>query len=262
MSGVERRSGIIRILDHHDVVRPTALADSFAVSVETIRRDLVVLEQLGDVQRVHGGVARSRLSNNSEPARSARLGLHWEAKQEIAATMASLVSDDATVIFDVGTTVEACAHALAESFRGLVITNSWSVVAECLTRPEVSVQFLGGKVRKDEMTCAGPEAIHALSQLHADFAVLGSGGVDASGGLTDYDVEELLVRQQMLRSASSSYVVADASKIGHVALRKVCALDALSGVVTDKKADAELVHALRELGVQVIDGPAGTENGE
>jgi DeoR/GlpR family transcriptional regulator of sugar metabolism len=250
----KRREMILLLLEEREVARPAFLAEQAGVSVETIRRDLVSLEQEGAVHRVYGGVARARLSRSSEPSRAERLALQGGAKAEIAALVSGLIDDGDTVIFDVGTTVEMCAQALASSFHGRVITNNVPVVTRVAARSGLDVHLLGGHVRSDELSCSGPDTVALVKQFHADKAILGSGGVHPQAGLTDYDLDEIAVRLAMIDAAQQVYVVADAIKIGHVALRKVCDWDRITAVITDSAADPEQVTRLREVGVEVLQG--------
>ncbi|NJC71972.1 DeoR/GlpR transcriptional regulator [Planosporangium thailandense] len=250
----KRRELILRLLEEREVARPAFLAEQAGVSVETIRRDLVSLEQEGAVHRVYGGVARARLSHSTEPSRAERLALQGGAKAEIAALVAGIIEDSDTVIFDVGTTVEMCAQAVAPSFHGRVITNSVPVATRLASRSGLDVHLLGGHVRPDELSCSGPDTVALLKQFHADKAILGSGGVHPQAGLTDYHLDEIAVRLAMIDAAQQVYVVADAIKIGHVALRKVCDWGRITAVITDSSADPAQVARLREAGVEVLQG--------
>jgi DeoR/GlpR family transcriptional regulator of sugar metabolism len=244
----ERQRRILAVLDADDIVRPADLADRLNVSVETIRRDLLALEQSGQVRRVYGGATRARHSSRStEPVRAERVMLHQSAKEEIGRLAAGLVSDQDTIFIDVGTTACQVARYLAPTFHGRVITNNVLVVTALAERPEVSLHMLGGRVRHDELSCSGPDAEEQASRYYADKAFLGSGGVHPGAGLTDYHIDEIGVRQHMITNASGIYVLADASKLGHVALRQVCGWDRITGVITDASAEREMVRQLREL---------------
>jgi DeoR/GlpR family transcriptional regulator of sugar metabolism len=244
----ERRRRILELLDDDDVVRPALLAESLSVSVETIRRDLLALEHDGIVRRVYGGATRARhLSRSSEPVRAERTRLNQEAKEQIGDLVGRLVADGDTIFLDVGTTASAAAGRLPSTFRGRVITNSIAVVGALSERTDIDLHLIGGRVRHDEQTCSGPDAEEQIGRYFADKAFLGSGGVHPDAGLTDYHVEEIGVRHQMITNAAEVFVLADASKLGHVALRKVCGWDRIDAVVTDASADPATVAGLREV---------------
>ncbi|QYN18707.1 DeoR/GlpR family DNA-binding transcription regulator [Amycolatopsis sp. DSM 110486] len=258
----ERRRQILALLNSSEVLRPADMAVQLDVSPETIRRDLVLLEREGAIRRVYGGAAKAKnLSRSAEPGRVERENIEREAKAEIAEVVASIVGDDDTVFLDVGTTVLAAARALPESFRGRVVTNNLGAVLAMAGRDGVNLHLVGGRVRHDELTCSGPDAEDQVSNFFADKAFLGSGGVHATGGLTDYHLDEIAVRRRMISNAAEVYVLADGSKLGHVALRKVCELDRITALITDSSADPEMVAQLRDAGLTVVQpAVAGAED--
>jgi DeoR/GlpR family transcriptional regulator of sugar metabolism len=229
------------------------MAAQLNVSPETIRRDLVQLERQGSIRRVYGGAARARdLSRSAEPPRAERESIDREAKAEIAATVARLVGEDDTVFLDVGTTVLTAARQLPETFRGRVVTNNIGAVMALVGRDGVDLHMVGGRIRHDELTCSGPDAEVQVSSFFADKAFLGSGGLHPTGGLTDYNLDEIAVRLRMIENATEVYVLADASKLGHVALRRVCALDRITALITDSAASSDMLMQLRDAGLTVI----------
>ncbi|MFI5613972.1 DeoR/GlpR family DNA-binding transcription regulator [Amycolatopsis sp. NPDC051903] len=258
----ERRRRILVLLNSSEVLRPADMAVQLDVSPETIRRDLVLLEREGAIRRVYGGAAKAKnLSRSAEPGRVERENIEREAKAEIAEVVASIVGDDDTVFLDVGTTVLAAARALPDSFRGRVVTNNLGAVLAMAGRDAVNLHLVGGRVRHDELTSSGPDAEDQVSNFFADKAFLGSGGVHVTGGLTDYHLDEIAVRHRMISNAAEVYVLADGSKLGHVALRKVCGLDRITALITDSAADPEMVAQLRDAGLTVVQPPvAGTED--
>jgi DeoR/GlpR family transcriptional regulator of sugar metabolism len=91
--------------------------------------------------------------------------------------------------------------------------------------------------------------------LFADCAFLGSGGVDAAAGLTDYHLDEIAVRKVQIAHSAQRFVLADSAKLGHVAVGRVCALDEITAVITDDDADERTVASLRTAGVEVLVAP-------
>ncbi|VTN09199.1 HTH-type transcriptional repressor glcR [Raoultella terrigena] len=89
---------------------------------DTIRRDLIRLEQDNVIKRTHGGAVI-----NSRDALifdySQRSGTLNPVKEQIAKKAAELIQDNASVIFDASTTVEAVIPKLADKHI-LAITNS------------------------------------------------------------------------------------------------------------------------------------------
>jgi DeoR family fructose operon transcriptional repressor len=252
----ERRLQIVEQVRAKPLVRADELAQRFGVSIETIRRDLDALQREGLLRRVYGG-ATGIVPRTLEAPFDQRLALHLDHKRAIAALAASLMAPDTTVILDVGTTVAELARALPAVWRGRVLTNSLLVAAELGPRPEIDVEVSGGRVRGGDLACSGSQAETFFAEFYADKAFLGSGGVHPQVGLTDYHPDEVWVRRVMLSHAAELYVLADSSKLGQVALRKVCDLEQLTGVITDDGVERSLARDLERAGVEVLVAATG-----
>lgn len=250
-----RRRRIIELVGQGDFLRPADIAEKMSVSGETVRRDLMALERSGELKRIHGGAMAPAKVTATEPDRANRSMEDQSEKEEIAAMVASLVSDTDTIFFDVGTTVEAAAKALPATYRGIVITNSLIVGSILGDRSSVELYVLGGRVRAGEMTTYGPDALAQIRSFNADWAFIGAGGVDAEAGLTDYSTEDVMTKRLMIEKSSEAFVLAASQKLGRVAVRHVCDLDKLSGVITGSHAEPTQLDALREAGIEVIQGP-------
>lgn len=251
MLPTQRRQAILAQVREQAAVSAEDLARQFGVSVETIRRDLRRLGERGLLERVYGGAARpaGRSSEGSFSARSVR---NIDRKQAIAALAASLVEPEETVVIDVGTTALAVARALPAGFRGRVLTNSVPVAMELSARPEVELLLCGGQVRSGDGACAGGHAEAFFDEFYADRAFLGSGGVHPEAGLTDFYPAEVTVRRTIISHTAASYVLADSSKLGEIAVHRVCPLDRLTAVVTDDAQHHAAFAALAAAGVTLL----------
>ena len=136
------------------------------------------------------------------------------------------------------------ARALPEAFRGRVLTNSVPAAMALADREEVELLLCGGQVRRGDAACFGAQAEAFFADFYADKAFLGSGGVHAQAGLTDYHPPEVATRRTIIAHAAASYVLADSSKLGAIAVHRVCPLSRVTAVLTDADADAEAIQAL------------------
>ena len=110
----------------------------------------------------------------------------------------------------------------------------------------------GGSVRPNERSFIGPMAIRTFEQLAFDTLVLTSGGIDTEAGVTEYEYDDAETKWAALRSAKRTILVADGSKLGAVAFVRLCPVDQIDVVVTDRDAPTEQIQALRQAGVEVI----------
>jgi DeoR family transcriptional regulator, fructose operon transcriptional repressor len=244
----QRRQAILAEVRKTSAVSADDLALTFGVSVETIRRDLRGLRDLGLLERVYGGALSVQTTEGSFAVRSTR---HHEHKQAIAHLAATLVEPDDTIVIDIGTTALEVARALPLSFRGRVLTNSVPAAMELSARAEIELLLCGGQVRAGDAACYGAQAGEFFREFYADKAFLGSGGVHAEAGLTDYHPHEVDTRRMIIAHSGASYVLADSSKLGAIATRRVCPLSQITAVLTDS-GDSPASDALAEAGCTLL----------
>jgi DeoR family fructose operon transcriptional repressor len=78
--------------------------------------------------------------------------------------------------------------------------------------------------------------------------------VHARAGLTDYHPPEVVTRRTIIAQSADSYVLADSSKLGAIAVHHVCPLSRVTAVLTDHQASPEVTEALTEAGCTVLMG--------
>lgn len=245
---VERRRYIERVLAARSSVTTVELARALRVSAETVRRDLIVLEEMGVLRRVYGGAVAPSRKRTGEPPFAQRSGERVEAKARVAAAAAALATAEQTVFVDVGTTCRAVARALGERFRGTVVSHSLLVAGELADAPEVEVLLAPGTLRRGEWSLTGAVTLRFLQGMHFDVALISCGGVDATSGVTDFNLEDTQIKQTVARAAKRAYVVADASKHGVVGRYEVGDWYDLPGLVTDTSPPEGLSQAIRVAG--------------
>ena len=242
----DRRAAILDFARHTGELRVDEVAERFGVSRETIRRDLADLDARHLLKRVHGGAARETPFDQRENENA-------EAKRRIARVAAALFDDGDTLMLDAGSTTEAFAEQLASRRSVTVITNSTGV-ARRLGGQAARLYLVGGEYRGGSGQTVGSVAIDQIARFRADHAVLTVGGIDATGGFMDVDVEEAMVARAMIAQVRTVTVVADYAKFGRIAMFKVCDLPAVARLVTDREPPSPLADALRVGGVKVVVG--------
>ncbi len=252
MLAAKRHELIIAALRSAGVVSTEDLAARLEASPETIRRDLVFLEGSGALRRVHGGAALAPGMDGEEASFADRSSSGTDAKRAIGRRAADLVRPGQTVILDVGTTALEVARALPSDFRGTIATCSLRVAAELSTRRAAEILVSGGRLRSGDLSMANAQTVAFFADLRADIAFLGSGGVDASTGLTDFHLDEVATRRVIIANAARSFVLADGTKLGRIAPHRVCGLSELAGLITDGSVPKALKVAVGVAGGTVL----------
>lgn len=90
----ERFEAIVKVVNRAGAVTVQNLAKALNTSESTIRRDLVQLDSLGRVRKVHGGATSVvQLEAVQERCMQEKYNSNMEAKKQIAAYAASLVHE-------------------------------------------------------------------------------------------------------------------------------------------------------------------------
>ena len=249
-----RQQRIIELVKQQGFARVSELSTRFAVSAVTVRTDLQALEARGHLSRIRGGAVPADVLRSERPFEITAQDLAGE-KADIGAHAAGLVTSGDTVIIDVGTTTTAIARALSNrsDLREVtVFTNALNVAIELeVAHPRIQVVVTGGTVRPLQHSLVNPLATQLLADIRATVAFIGCNGIDVHTGVTNINRPEAEVKRAMLLAARRRVVVADGSKLGEVELARVCDLDEVSLVITDRTADPDVVAEVAATGCQV-----------
>ena len=247
MLAEERQRTIIGMLCKTGAVRTVDLASHFDVSDQTIRRDLLNLEELGILQRTYGGGV---VASYQGAAYGHREALNSATKQAIAATASSLVHTGMTVAISPGTTNAAIAHQL-NGMNITIITNSVAVL-DHVTHPNTKVIATGGEYRPSAKALVGDLTDKALSSYFADIGFIGVSGADIASGLTVTDPCEASALRHIIRVSRRSVTVIDSAKFYRKTREVVAPLRAIHTLITDAGLPEDIREMLKARGVEVI----------
>ena len=161
------------------------LAGILKVSASTIRRDLAVMSDEGQITRTYGGAVLAHAQ--PEQALPAREQENRAAKEAIARAAAERIEDGDRVLLDAGSTVGALGRLLPA--RPLhVVTGNLPLVPLLANAPPLELTVLAGTVRPISMGVIGPLAELTLRRLTVDKAFLGC-VLDARGHFREIRVK-------------------------------------------------------------------------
>lgn len=242
----ERHQKILARIRENGAVTTAELIDSFGVSIETVRRDLLQLERSGQLQRVHGGaVAPGGMRPYAQLPQ--RLEANQAAKAEVAGIAAQLVEEDDIICVDSGSTAYFFAKALeARLSRLTVVTHSMDVF-EILSKKEgFRIILCGGCYDPQEKAFHGAITTDTLKQLHVRKAFLCPSAISLKTGIWDYDRELSQVQKQILSICDKAYFLADSVKFETSALLKLCDTSPGHVYVTDSGLSAQYRQLYRD----------------
>lgn len=251
MQAEDRRQLIIDELRRRGRVSVSRLADVHDVTPETVRRDLIELEQRGLLRRTHGGAVASERTR-LEPAVNERAEHMAAEKGRIAqAALAHLPDDGGTVLLDAGTTTGALIEHLPGDRQLTVVTNCVVHALHLAPLPTVTVIVVGGRLRPRTLANVDDLAVDTLRNLRADVAFVATNGLSARGCSTP-DPAEAAVKRALVAAADKVVLLADHTKLGQEHFVRFADLADLDVLITDADADPEDLLAVKADGLEVV----------
>lgn len=245
----QRKKLILDLLAAEGQVLSKSLSSRFAVSEDTIRRDLRELAAEGRLQRVHGGAL---------PASSAagtfveRKTLKTDAKKRLAQKGATLISNGQVVIVDGGTTTTELIACLPDDLNITVVTHSPGIALGLVNHPLIEIILIGGRVYKHSIVTVGAAAVEGIRNIQADLFFMGATGIHPEVGLTTGDYEEACIKRAFSARAAETIVLASPEKINTASPFAIGDVSLINTVVVEGNTDNGWITAMRAKGVTVI----------
>jgi DeoR family fructose operon transcriptional repressor len=247
----ERHQQILETARAQGRVDVAGLARELSVTPETVRRDLTALERRGVLRRVHGGaIPVERLG--IEPGVADRETHASGQKDRIARAALDELPEGGSVILDAGTTTVRLAELLPTDREFTVVTHSIPVASVLISRPNVTLQLLGGTVRGRTLAAVGEWTRAQVAEVYADVAFMGTNAISVEHGLTTPDIAEAAVKRALIDAARRTVVLADHTKFGRESFAKVAPLSDIDTVITDIELDVELAEDIENAGPRVV----------
>lgn len=222
MLTTQRKQLILQRLAQDGQIVAKALSDEWAISEDTVRRDLRELAADVKLQRVHGGALPASAAVGDLHVRQ---DLALDEKRRLGRAGAALVRPGQLVILDGGTTSLQVVQHLPLDLRATVVTHSPIV---------------------------GASVVEAAERLRSDLFLMGVTGVHAEAGLTAGDFEEATVKRTLHRRATETVVLASLDKPGAASPFTVAPLKELAALVVPATAPTRIQKELRGTGVNVL----------
>jgi len=206
-------------------------ADQLGCSLETIRKDLLVLERQGLLRRAHGGALPPAVLAQETPLEE-RTENSGEKVRIASAALAGL-EEGSTLFLESGSTTHQVAMLMPDNLSLTVFTNSLPIAGTLMSLPLVHTHLIGGSVRPLTKATAGYWALRELADLRVDIAILGTNAISESGELSTPDSDEAAIKAVALTVARRTLLLADHSKFDQRAVFHYGSLTDIDVLVTD-----------------------------
>ncbi|NLW10291.1 MAG: DeoR/GlpR transcriptional regulator [Firmicutes bacterium] len=250
----QRRQEILRYVNEKRKANVNELAEVFQASPNTIRRDLSILSQRGQVTRTHGGIiANNFYYEMSDFSYMERASQYLTEKRKIGRAAAQLIGEGETVIIDFGTTALEVARHLSHLKNCTILTSSLSVATELVTySPQVTVHLSGGTVNSKINGLIGPVAESFYSQVHADKLFLSVAGMEISRGLVSSNWFEVNIKRAMIQQCNECILLLPNYRLGNKGLVVFSDITPVNKVITDMPLPAEYQAFFDRRQIEVI----------
>jgi len=235
MHSLERRNKIIELLNSTGTVLVNDLSSRFAVSEVTIRTDLRLLEEKGQLVRFHGGATVNPLlieKNFNELQLEERYQCYADPKKRIALEALKFINPGDTIILDSGSTTMMIAEELAKKENITVITNNLPAAFLLSDNSNIMLFVCGGTLRHKTRSLHGQIAEQSLMGISADILFVGADGIDLDRGITTFN-EGYSISEVMANAAKKVIAVLDSSKFGKSSFNVVLPISKIDTIITD-----------------------------
>ncbi len=227
------------------------LAKLLNVSEMTIRRDLAVLEERGEVVRTYGGAASAQRLTFEFTFKS-QYQKNLQAKRAIAKKAIEFIENGQTIILDTGTTTLEIARALKGKRRITVITTSLAVVSELQFDQNIELILLGGYLRDGSPDLHGPITEQNLDMFRVDITFMGADAIGADGVLYTNDLRVRNLDIMMSKISEKVIPVVDSSKFNKNAMCKIISPKEYEMIITDSGLDKRIKRKFEKMSINIV----------
>ncbi len=237
----ERHEFILNLLEQKQTIKIQDIVDMTEASESTIRRDLTVLENRNQLERVFGGAVLPG-RNLSEPTIQDKSTRNLEEKDSIAKLAASLIQDGESIYLDAGTSTFQMIPYLKD--KNIVVVTNGLTLVDALNDNGITTYLTGGLLKPRTGAFIGAQTMQSLKNYRFDLCFLGVNGFHPEMGYTTPDPEEAAVKRLASSLARESFVLADHSKAQKISFAKIMDLD--GAVLITNSIPSELKEALEK----------------
>jgi DeoR/GlpR family transcriptional regulator of sugar metabolism len=254
MLAEERRQQILLLLQKDGSIIAKALAEQFEMSVDSIRRDLTILEEQGLLQKTYGGailkipVPKVRTPPQPESIRYGKAAPHQDAISKLAA---SFIKKDDTVFIGGAGIHFGMLRFLPKDIPFTVVTNSLKIAESIKEQENIISYLIGGKLKAGSVTMTDALAIEAISKFTLDIGYITGGGI-ASSGISTASPEGAAFTRAVSQVSRKKICLAPYEKIGQRMFIVSVPIENMDIVITDQAAPESAIHDIESRHVKVI----------
>ncbi|TMV47597.1 DeoR/GlpR transcriptional regulator [Paenibacillus mesophilus] len=249
MFAEERRTLMLELLAQDGRIEVKDMAQRFGVSLDSIRRDLAVMEEQGLLIKTHGGAVPHQQVRQGPQPPELRYGRPRSHEDAIAVRAAACLKANDTVYIGGAGIQYGVLQRIPDHLPLTIVTNSIKIAETAQQRKECDVILIGGKVRQSG-TIADPISAEWIKQFAIDIGFFTGGGITERGISTGTSETALFIRSAF-EACRSRIVLAPHQKVGRDAFMLAVPIERAHLLITDSEADPEVLDLIRARGVKI-----------
>ncbi|KMN45986.1 DeoR/GlpR family DNA-binding transcription regulator [Bacillus sp. LK2] len=245
----ERREKILELLKKDGRVIAKDLAEIFDMSIDSIRRDLSIMEKDGLLKRTHGGAvefARVRNLAETPSKRCSNSSIYEDAIAKIAASYIQ----EGYAIFIGGATIHYAMLKFLPEISFTVITNSIEIACKLRECKNIDTYLIGGKV-KPSGNMTDTLASELINSFTIDLYFSTGGGISLKG-ISTATPEVAYFGKTVSKIARKNICLAPHNKLGIDCFIKGESLKEIDLIITDEEARKEVIQELERQGNKIV----------
>ena len=215
----ERLEEILKIVSKKKVISNEDLLNQVYSSKSTLRRDLIILEKQGKIERKFGYITVVDASN-VEFGYQIRMKKAHEKKKSIASIANDFIGDGEAIFCDSSTTCMHLVPYLIKKQNLIIITNGLHIATSLSERSDAKIYICGGHIYNSSGSVLGSSASEFISNFRADIAD-----------------EQAQIKEKIITQARETILLCDSSKVNKESYYKLCGYDNIDTIITDKKPE-------------------------
>ncbi|MHB1484925.1 MAG: DeoR/GlpR family DNA-binding transcription regulator [Saccharofermentanales bacterium] len=249
----ERRNEIESMLKDSGRVSANDLSEKFNVSLDTVRRDLIILEKRKLLKRTHGGAIPLRQVAFGIPPKFTVRDI-TEIKRNyfaIAMKAISMIQDNDVIFITSASVGYFMAQNIPKGINLRVVTNSILIADELRKNDSISTILLGGEM-DSKGNCYDAFAVDMINHLRFDKCFITSACISPDFGLSIQKTIAINFYNAVINSSKMTVGLFPTEKIGFDSIVSICPASKLDFLITDWDASRNDIAEFEELGINVI----------
>lgn len=244
----ERHNRILQLISKQKRVEVSELSAIFDVSLDSIRRDLRILEKKGLLKRTHGGAISLEEANESL-SYSDKKTIYKSEKEEIGQLASTFINEGDTILIKGSSTSSTMIPHLYQFNDLTVFTNSIDIAYQLTNyKNNIKTFMIGGMIDQNSSNTYSNETLTFIQSLHVDKSFLSPCSISLECGVCTEYMLEAHIDKAIIKSSKHTYMLADHSKFLKDSLMQIAPLSSDYTIISDSKLSDGIISKFKTYG--------------